>query len=73
MKKNQIKAILVITVLVILFVLSSFALYYIDNLVIQLISWIYIIIFSCFIIAKIIVIIITLIDKLSDYIEDNLL
>jgi len=46
MKENKIKAILVIVLLIILFVLSSYSLYYLDNLLIQLISWIYVVLFA---------------------------
>ena len=41
MKENKIKAILVIVLLFILFVLSSFAVFYLDNLVIRAISGFY--------------------------------
>lgn len=72
MKENKIKAILVIAVLVILFVLSSFALYYLDNLIIQLICWIYVFIFVLVNLTFIVAFTIGGIIKLLKWLQNNL-
>lgn len=72
MKENKIKAILVIVLLFILFVLSSFAVFYLDNLVIRAISGFYATVFLFIGLMYIIAFIGDAIIELLKWLENNL-
>ena len=72
MKENKFKAILVIVLLFILFILSSFAVFYLDNLVIRAISGFYATVFLFIGLMYIIAFIGDAIIELQEWLKYNL-